>query len=86
MGPSMGHAGHPGQHQSHGGPPQNAPTGPNSLSTSNQSNKSTVVVSDQYARAKFTEITLPTFHIEAVKLHTQIHIGWSHKGRISGKV
>lgn len=41
MGPSMGHGGHPGQHTGHGGPP---PTGPNSLSTSNQSNKSTVVV------------------------------------------
>lgn len=44
MGPSMGHGGHPGQHAGHGGPPQNAPAGPNSLSTSNQSNKSTVVV------------------------------------------
>lgn len=45
MAPTMGHIGHPISHPSHGGPPINAPSGPNTLSTStNQSNKSTVVV------------------------------------------
>lgn len=44
MGPSIGHGMHSGQHQSHAAPQQNAPTGPNTLSSSNQSNKSTVVV------------------------------------------
>lgn len=61
MGPSMGHAGHPGQHPGgHGGPPQNAPVGPNSLSTSNQSNKSTVVVSNFFV-ADFMKINKYNF-------------------------
>lgn len=44
MGPSIGHGMHSGQHPSHAPPQQSAPTGPNTLSSSNQSNKSTVVV------------------------------------------
>lgn len=38
MGPSIGHVGHP---QQHGGPPiQSSQTQPNSVSSNNQSNKS----------------------------------------------